>query len=502
MVPNATTRRRFLALAAAGTGALAGCGDSGDGDDGDGGTPTAGTPTDLTATATPTVTTSAPPATATPTPTRTTAPGTTTPVPEERYEAVVRTFLQRLVAGEYEAAREPFDATMREQVPANRLGTIWEQVTADRGQFVEVAEVGQARSGEFVVVDLLARFTNGTLLVRVPLRTVDAEPRLRIAGLQFPPQSTGSYSPPAYADPATFTEETLSLDAQGCPLGATLTRPDGPATVPGVVLVHGSGPNDRDETIGPNKPFRDLAWGLATRGVAVLRYDKRTSQCEVPPADFTLDRVVADDALVALDRLRSADGVRTDGVSVVGHSLGGMAAPRIAARDGDLAGAALLAANARPLHRLIPDQYEYLFRLDGSLSASEEAQLADVRAAAGRVDAGEYEPGEAVLGFPGAFWTSVADYDQVATATSLPLPRFLAQGGRDYQVPPDTEFGRWQDALGDDPAATLRTYPALNHLLIPGEGQPTPAEYQRPGNVGEALVADLAAWVESAAGPA
>ncbi len=60
------------------------------------------------------------------------------------------------------------------------------------------------------------------------------------------------------------------------PLPATLTLPSGEGHFPAVLLVAGSGPNDRDETIGPNKPFRDLAQGLAAADIASLRYDKRT----------------------------------------------------------------------------------------------------------------------------------------------------------------------------------------------------------------------------------
>ncbi|MDZ7606573.1 MAG: hypothetical protein U5K79_13515 [Cyclobacteriaceae bacterium] len=55
-----------------------------------------------------------------------------------------------------------------------------------------------------------------------------------------------------------------------------MTLPKGKNSFPIVLFVHGSGPNDRDETIGPNKPFRDIAYGLAEKGIASLRYDKRT----------------------------------------------------------------------------------------------------------------------------------------------------------------------------------------------------------------------------------
>src|SRR6185369_4322477 len=88
-----------------------------------------------------------------------------------------------------------------------------------------------------------------------------------------------AYQPPAYVVPSMFREQELTVGAgTEWALPATLTLPTGTGPFPAVVLVHGSGPNDRDETIGPNKPFQDLAQGLASQGIAVLRYEKRTKQ--------------------------------------------------------------------------------------------------------------------------------------------------------------------------------------------------------------------------------
>ena len=99
----------------------------------------------------------------------------------------------------------------------------------------------------------------------------------KIAGFSMRPPPA-AYVPPSYVDPSKFTEEEVSFGTAPWILPGTLAMPVGAGPFPAVILVHGSGPNDRDETLGPNKPFKDIALGLASRGIAVLRYEKRTRQ--------------------------------------------------------------------------------------------------------------------------------------------------------------------------------------------------------------------------------
>lgn len=458
------TRRRTLRAAAslATLSALTGCQS-----DGDGGTPASTPSTDA-----PTVDVSA-------------------------LEATTTAFVERLAAGEYQTAIDEFDYTdaVGQQLDADSLAQVWTTQTASLGQFVEVASVEYATSQGYHVTVAQARFTDGVQLVRVVY-----DDQSRIAGLQFP-GSGGAYSPPDYAEESTFTETERTLSAtDGCELPAKLALPTtesaGSDPVPGVVLVHGSGPNDMDETIGPNKVFRDVAWGLASRGVAVLRYDKRTYACDVDVADVTLDEKVTDDALTALSVLREPDRVDPDRTAVVGHSLGGMVAPRIASRDGELAGVAMLAANARPLPDLVVEQVEYLVNLDGTVTDAERAQIQSVREAVERIRSLDIDDGEVVLDLGGRpFWAALAEYDQVATAESLDIPLAVHQGARDYQVSSERDFEAWRDALGDREAVTFDSYDDLNHLFMAGEGQSNPNEYFQADNVDRRVVENLAAWI-------
>src|SRR5215831_9873048 len=172
------------------------------------------------------------------------------------------------------------------------------------------------------------------------------------------PRQTTPRQPPPKPSSNRFTEEAVTVGGDEWALSGTLSMPIGPIAG-AVVLVHGSGPNDRDETVGANAPFRDLAWGLADRGVAVLRYEKRTRAHAAQLATvetFTVREETTDDAIRAAALLRAHDRIDPKRIFVLGHSLGGTVAPRIAAEDRALAGIVIMAGSTRPLADVARDQ--------------------------------------------------------------------------------------------------------------------------------------------------
>jgi dienelactone hydrolase len=408
--------------------------------------------------------------------------------------------LDRLAARDFEGARAYFDATMTEKLPASALGQVWSGLTAQLGPLTSRTLRAERQEMGYAVRTYDCAFEKGHFGARFAF---DGEQK--IAGLFFVPLE-------ALHDEATreerpkddrFVTRDVAVGPVGHELPGTLTLPKGASKVPAVVLVHGSGPHDRDEKLGPNRPFADLAEGLTLRGVAVLRYDKRSlvhpEEIATKPG-VTVKEEVLDDAHAAVALLRAQPEVDPRRVFVVGHSLGGTLAPRIAREDPKVAGLVLLAAAARPIGEVVIDQTDYLERVQPDLTSDAKARLESIRESAKRTldpTLTASTPGS-FLAAPASYWVDLRGYDPVATARALDLPILVVQAGRDYQAPPK-ELALWKSGLAGRPRVRFDEHPALNHLLIPGEGPSTPAEYVKPGHVEPALIDAVATFVKTSA---
>lgn len=411
-------------------------------------------------------------------------------------EEMAVAFVDFLRRGQYEEAVEMFDDTMSETMAAPILEETWNTVVAQVGELEGIMGTRTAKYDIYDLVFVACSFVNATLDVQL---TFDDE--RQVAGLFFiPPSGAGAYNHPQYANADSFTETDLVVGTGEWRLPATLTMPKGEGPFPAVILVHGSGPNDRDETVGSNKPFKDLAWGLATSGIAVIRYEKRTKEYPTELAamigTLTVREETIDDALAAIDLLREVEGIDAERIFVLGHSLGGMLAPRIAAQSVGLAGVIILAGPTRSLEDLILEQIAYLASLDGEIDAYEATQIEQIRSLVNKVKELDMGQDEVVLGAARAYWQDMAGYDPAVIAQGLTMPMLILQGERDYQVTMQ-DFEGWANSLQGQDNATLKSYADLNHLFISGTGKSIPDEYSVPGNVAQIVIDDIVAWISS-----
>lgn len=310
-------------------------------------------------------------------------------------------------------------------------------------------------------------------------------------------KAQSEYQAPDYVDTSSFSEKELVIISDSIALPATLTLPDGDGPFPAVVLVHGSGPQDRDETILANKPFRDLAWGLASKGIAVLRYDKRT---RIAPYSFlnkifTVKEEVTADALRALQLVREIEKVNPNATYLLGHSLGGALAPRIAAEDGKLKGIIVMAGTARSFEEILSEQGKYLASTDTSPAMQFQRALLDTLSAKiRRLTSKDSVNPSLIAGAPAAYYLDFRKENPPERAASLGINILVLQGKRDYQVTME-DFAMWQSALSNQRLARLKTYESLNHLFMPGEGKSTPEEYSIPSHIPGYVINDIANWI-------
>lgn len=291
-----------------------------------------------------------------------------------------------------------------------------------------------------------------------------------------------------------FTELEIKIGEEPS-LPGTLTLPEGKRPYPAIILIHGSGPNDRDETVYANKPFRDLAELLVERGIAVLRYDKRTlvypEECQ-NKTSFTIDDETVNDALAAVGFLRNTPEIAPDGIWLLGHSLGGMMLPRIASKTAVPAGYIFMAAPAVSLPELLEEQGIYLLKQDNSLAEAEKEEA--LAALKKQTELLSNPDGTSLPDAMSAYWKDLSRYNQIVQAKQIAVPMLFLQGKRDFQVH-QRHLELWKTALSGRPDCQFILYDELNHLLQPGTGTPGLAEYATPSRVPEKVADDIAAFI-------
>lgn len=333
------------------------------------------------------------------------------------------------------------------------------------------------------------------------LLSFDADGKMNTIRLM--PVPAASTARPVVYNKEKMLERDVTVGADGFKLPGTLTLPVGKRKVPVVIFVHGSGPQDRDETVGPNKPFRDLAWGLAERGIATLRYEKRTkaygAACVPEGREIDYDTESVDDAVAIAAWAKTLPEVDSDSVYVLGHSLGATLAPRIAEQADGLAGIILVAALARPFEDAIVEQVTYISSLKDS-SDSAKKQIAEIKKQADntkKLGTPEFDDKiPLLLDIPRSYWEFANAYKPVEVAVKLTLPMLILQGERDYQVTME-DFGLWRFGLLRNKNAFFKSYPKLNHMLQEGSGKATPFEYERESPVAGYVMDDIASFIRN-----
>ncbi|MCE5214575.1 MAG: DUF3887 domain-containing protein [Methanobacterium sp.] len=418
----------------------------------------------------------------------------------ENLKELAQNFVLLLIKADFTSATSNFDDQMKAALTISKLQESWLNLVLDAGSLLQVEIEKTIEMENYRIVVVRCQFQRNIIDVQVVFNENE-----QISGLNFTPTNF-EYHPPEYVNESAFEELDVIIGKGKWALPGTLTLPKDSGPFPGLVLVHGSGPNDRDETIGPNKTFKDLAWGLASKGIAVLRYDKRsfTHAKKFTPEildKLTVKEEVIDDAILAIQQMLQRKEIISKQIILLGHSLGATVAPRIAQQEPDLAGIIIMAGITRSLEDTILDQYTYLYNLEGKITDQQKNELKLLELKVEKVKTLEISdnvsPQDLPLGITVAYWKDLMENNQVKIAKSLKIPILILQGGRDYQVLESKDFKEWKHALSNHENVQFKLFPKLNHLFIEGEGKSTPQEYMNEGHVNLEAIKTIINWIKT-----
>lgn len=401
------------------------------------------------------------------------------------------TLIGQLYAGDYSDVESAFDTTMQKGLGTAALQSSWEATIAPLGSRLSGMNVQTAAQSGYTVVTVTLPYEFYNLYV-----TVAYDSDNLVAGLHNAHAVNTTLTPTVYRS-GSAKEVHFDLASGTYRLPAILTMPADAKNVPAVLLVTGSGPNNRDEAVGAEKPFRDIARGLAQKGIASLRFDKRTfayqTQMAAVVSSVGIDQEYTEDVKAAFNYLSRYAGVDSKRVFLLGHSEGGMLAPRLALSTPSAAGLIILASSPRRIEDIIVDQAALL-------APSEVPELEKEAAEAKTLDHMAKAPDKTILGMPASYLKDWDSQDAAQDAIKVRKPMLILQGERDAQVYMK-DFNLWKQKLASLPNITYKSYPKLNHLFIEGVGKPNIAEYNTPGTVAPYVISDIASFITPSTKP-
>lgn len=296
--------------------------------------------------------------------------------------------------------------------------------------------------------------------------------------------------------PFPYESEDVTYRNGDITIAGTLTTPRGSGPFPAVVMITGSGAHNRDEEMLGHKPFLLIADAMTRAGYAVLRTDDRGiggTGGKLEDANYT---DLSGDAAAGVDFLRGRKDIDPARVGLFGHSEGGYLAPLVATRpDSGVAFAILMAGPSVPGDQVLVEQTRVIMAANGAPAADVDKQVSESAEFAALLKAGDLEGAKAFLkrsndALPqdkrlpddqvGAqvtpYFAALIQYDPAPALSALRIPVLAFFGGTDLQVIPAQNEQPMRDLLAGDPAATVHTFPGLNHLMQPS-ATGAPGEY-------------------------
>ena len=431
-----------------------------------------------------------------------------------------------LRSGEVECVYQQFDAKMQKNMTIETLKSSMVQLRAVIGEFVSYQRTGQGEVQGMMIYDVVDKYEHQVVVTRI---SFDKEKKINglqiMLGEENALPTPGANGEAANADSLKKTEEgpvstdkysetEVQVQAAGGPaLDAFLTLPKGVDKPPVVIFVHGSGPSDKNETNMGAAPFKDIAHGLAERGIASLRYTKRTGSPNWKPADFIrfgVKEETLDDANAAIALLRARTDINPEKIFVLGHSLGGSIVPVIAKENPTLSGVIAMAGTPRDILEVQIEQNVRVLEEIKVTASPEELKEAEeqIKLLQETIDSTvalskelEQVPDEKLIfGVPAYYYKSMRKYQDKSYYTELRMPILLLQGENDMQVYADKDFAAYKEILKDNPKMVSHLYPQTNHLMTESTNTKVSTlslDYAPIKHVRTEVIDDIAAFIKA-----
>lgn len=291
------------------------------------------------------------------------------------------------------------------------------------------------------------------------------------------------------------------------PLNGLLTMPEKiESPVPAVVFVHGSGASNMDEKVGKLTPFKDLAEGLAKLGIASIRYDKRSFAHGfkmVKEKYITVKEETIEDAILATEILKKDSRIDKNHIFIIGHSMGGMLAPRIDAEGGNYKGLIMMAGSPRKLEEIMLDQFDDVLQTTKGLARwIIEKQVGKYKNTFdGMYQISDEEAKKKKMGNGTTlyYFKEMGEHAAINYLINIEKPMLFLQGEKDFQATVEKDFDRYKKILADKNNATFCLYDNLNHAFVTAlydDIAKAKLEYNVERHVEEIVIADIANWIK------
>lgn len=438
-----------------------------------------------------------------------------TPDVDTTLQAAV-SLLEALRREDFEEVRRSLALPLRLLVSSHIIAELWKQASTLTGPIESVSDVQYHKQGYFPVVKALVRYQKGAFAT-----TVTVGPWGSVLGFHLhAPVSMGlteASSTPVYVDEDGFCETKLRINPFWVFPGAeaALAVPRLQGRKPAVLFLQGSGIMDLDISIGAQQPAKDLAWGLASAGIVVLRVGKPLAWLAYK-TKISGDVTAADEYLytgiAALKHLARHPDVDLTRIFVVGLSMGGRFAPRLCHESPiAIAGMVSIAGLAQGLCEAFIAQSKYNqkhFPRDHESYYNEVSKLQELSDALKNNSLTKNSPSpisSLPIQLPLSYFIDDEQNDPLGVVKNLNTRILIMQGMCDWQVPAEENLAVWRNAcetLIERKQVTFRRYVHLPHTMVPldpaKEGPAGLKQYEQPGHVAPQVISDLVDFVKCA----